>query len=105
MEPFACRLLASCDEGIQCTLEILDTRYDVVLSVSRDSKSVSMEVQFEGQQLLTRESGGAINVTLPRPMFSNLSLTQNFDPQSASVTMQVGRLLSNDHSCKVLQGL
>lgn len=89
MEPFACTL-ASCDEGIRCTLEILDTSYDVVLSVSPESKSVSVEVQFEGQPLMSRESGGTTTVTLPRPMFSNLSLVQDFVPQSSSVAMQVG---------------
>ena len=89
MEPFTCHLLVFCDRGIQCMLEILDTRYDVELLVSCDSKSILMEVQFEGEHLLTRESGGVINVTLPRPMLSNLSLSQDFDPKRASVTMQV----------------
>lgn len=89
MEPFACRSLSSCDSGIQCELEILNLSYDVVLSISRDSKSVSVDVQLEGVQLQTRESGSVTNVTLPRPMNSNLSLTQDFDPQRTTVSMQV----------------
>ena len=98
VEPFSCTLQESCDDGVQCQLEILDTRYDIALSLSEDSRSFSMEVRdTEGNLLqVTAMSGSSdsgdvfmINITLPRPMNSNLSLEQNFNSETKTITMSV----------------
>lgn len=95
-EPFGCRLQTSCDSGIQCELEILDTRYDIQLSFSDGSNPPSLSMMVKdanGAVLLAQESGGVINTTLPRPISSNLSLTQDFNPNKATVSLQVCKLV------------
>lgn len=94
-EPFSCRLQSSCDRGIQCELEILDTSYEVVISISDNSTPLSMMVRdSEGMQLVTQSgmngaNGRVTNITLPRPVNSNLSLIQDFDPGRSTVSLQV----------------
>ncbi len=92
MEPFVCRARTPCESGFRCQLEILDTTYDVVISLSSDSVSLELQVvDSQGRNVTDRsaDSKGVTNVTLPRPQNSNLSLTQNFDGERDTISLQV----------------
>ena len=89
-EPFACSFQNSCNVGIRCQLEILDTTYNVTISLSKPQQTqLSLEVRDSGGRLLGKGSSENVRVTLPKPENSNLTLTQSYNSKAATVGLQV----------------
>ena len=90
VEPFTCKFLHnSCEDGIICQLSILDTTYVVVLSVSKQQTDLILEVKDTDNEIIGRGSSSAISITLPKPQGSNLTMSQKYDSQTATVGLQV----------------
>lgn len=95
-EPFLCNnFLRSCDEGILCRLSVLGVRYDITLSVTRmpPGPGMLLEVMDSQGQVLGGGAGGVVEVPLPTPENSVLTLMQTYNSKTSSVGMQVSSRL------------
>ena len=88
-EPLICTIQESCDDGVRCRLDILNTNYFITISVSEPRTGLSMVVTDFRGQVVGGGSSDVVNVSLPVPEGSNLTLNQKYDPGAETVGMQV----------------
>ena len=89
-EPFTCKLQSSCDRGLECRLAILDTGYNVTLSLT--GTSLSLAVRDMRGAVLGQGASDVVNVSLPKPQDSNLTLTQSYDAETETLSLKVSLL-------------
>ena len=96
-QPFTCVSFHSkCEDGIKCQLKILDTSYTIIISVSKQQTALSLLVRDTGDVLLGKGSSGIVDIILPKPQWSNLTMVQKYNPRTGTVGLQVCR-------CTVMQ--